>query len=936
VETTAVPEDGVVGDAALLAAVRAGDSAAMGTLYERHAGAALRVARQYVDSSSDADDVVADSFAAVLGALQRGNGPQEAFRAYLFTVVRRVAAVRRDQGRRVQPTDDVATLEAGTALAPTAAEPALEGFERGVVAQAFHSLPERWQAVLWHTEVEGKQPAEVAPLLGLSANGAAALAYRAREGLRQAYLQHHVQRPLDEGCRTVAGKLGGYVRGGLGARDTAQVESHLDGCGTCRALVLELGDVNHGMRSVIAPLVLGTAGLGAFAHLASGGTAVAAGAGASGSGSGGFGSAGSGAGGSSGAGAGSGAAATGAAGGGASAGAAGVVGGAGAAASVAGAAGTAAVGAAAASTAAGATVAGGGIAALLAAAPLGLVAAVAGGVVVAAAVTVAAVTGVLGGRHEAQDPPPAVVTQHSDDSTTGAGSGRPPAGQPTPGPSDLPLDDPAASGDDGSSDPVDPFGDGGTPGTRPAPVVPAPAVPVEPADVGAEPVGSQDPGTTPTDPDPTDPGEPTDPGTDPGEPTDPGDPGDDPVVLEVRAPDDGSVLELEPGQPGQDLAFDVVNAGRGTVSDLTADVVLPEGVTLDGIATSTFASVGRFAAPAASWICSEGGRPDTAHCELTQLGPGETARLRLRVAVAPVLDGADGNVEVRVSGPAVRDDEPRSIPVRIKPVPAQLALGLGGDVGADGTLPLVIDRQATVDVDVTNEGGSVRASVRLTVVPPPGVSVTARDGDGWRCDPTDEGLLCRRDGLPHGASSVPVVVTASDEAADGAALSTVLTVGNGHTTLTASAPVTVRRPARLVLSSTAPQPLVVPHGRAVDVTVRNEGGSAAHDVTVVFQLTAGWLDDLGLDGDDADPVVGHAELAVPDDPAGAECSTDGRTVRCVVAEIPAGGDVTLRPQLMTGPWLGGGALRVSVEVDDAVVGPELNLGNVYVLADVLG
>ena len=55
-----------------------------------------------------------------------------------------------------------------------------------MIARAFASLPERWQAVLWHTEIEGARPADVAPLLGLTANSVAALAYRAREGLRQA------------------------------------------------------------------------------------------------------------------------------------------------------------------------------------------------------------------------------------------------------------------------------------------------------------------------------------------------------------------------------------------------------------------------------------------------------------------------------------------------------------------------------------------------------------------------------------------------------------------------------------------------------------------------------------------------------------------------------------------------------------------------------
>lgn len=283
----------IADDAALLRATRDGDATAFGRLYERHAGAALVVARQYTDSAADAEDVVSDAFANVHRALLGGGGPESAFRAYLFTVVRRVAAVHRTAGRRAEPTDDVATLETASTPVETAEEPTLAGFERSVVARAFRSLPERWQEVLWHSEVEGLTPAQIAPIIGLTANSTAALAYRAREGLRQAYLQQHLQDPLDEGCRAVAGKLGAHVRGGLGARDTRAVEAHLDECGECRALVLELGDVNHGMRGVVAPLVLGLLGLGALAHelpvgggIVAGATALAAGGAASGAASG--------------------------------------------------------------------------------------------------------------------------------------------------------------------------------------------------------------------------------------------------------------------------------------------------------------------------------------------------------------------------------------------------------------------------------------------------------------------------------------------------------------------------------------------------------------------------------------------------------------------------------------------------------------------------
>ena len=99
--------------------------------------------------------------------------------------------------------------------------------DEGLVLRAFQELPERWQLVLWHTEIEGQPPAAVAPLLGLSPNATAALAVRAREGLRQAYLQAHLQSRPAESCRFSVEHLGSFVRDGLGKRDNAKVEAHL-------------------------------------------------------------------------------------------------------------------------------------------------------------------------------------------------------------------------------------------------------------------------------------------------------------------------------------------------------------------------------------------------------------------------------------------------------------------------------------------------------------------------------------------------------------------------------------------------------------------------------------------------------------------------------------------------------------------------------------
>ena len=251
-------------DPELIAGVRAGDATAFGVLYERHVDAARKVAAQYTNSATDVDDVVSESFSRVLRALQRGDGPDLAFRAYLFTIVRRTGMDIIKGGNRTRPGDDMGQYEAALGYEAPSDEGAFDGFEHGVVAQAFRSLPERWQAVLWYTEVEKKSPKEIAPLLGLTANGVAALAYRAREALRQAYLQQHLNTVESLECLAASAQLGAYVRGGLAKREHAKVQDHVESCDRCSDLVAELEDVNRGMRGIIAPLVLGAIGVGAL------------------------------------------------------------------------------------------------------------------------------------------------------------------------------------------------------------------------------------------------------------------------------------------------------------------------------------------------------------------------------------------------------------------------------------------------------------------------------------------------------------------------------------------------------------------------------------------------------------------------------------------------------------------------------------------------
>lgn len=222
-------------DAELIAQMREGDDStdsAYEELFRRHSDAVRRYARTCCRDAHTADDLTAEVFARTLQAVRGGAGPEQAVRAYLLTTVRRVAAAWTKTAKREQLVEDFA-LFADQAARSSSSEvsdqdtldlgadvQAMRIAEKSLAMEAFRSLPERWQAVLWHTTVEEESPSDVAPLFGLTANATAVLASRAREGLKQAYLQAHVSQTLTAGgdCAQYADRLGAYARGGLRMR----------------------------------------------------------------------------------------------------------------------------------------------------------------------------------------------------------------------------------------------------------------------------------------------------------------------------------------------------------------------------------------------------------------------------------------------------------------------------------------------------------------------------------------------------------------------------------------------------------------------------------------------------------------------------------------------------------------------------------------------
>ncbi|MGO1226602.1 MAG: sigma-70 family RNA polymerase sigma factor [Brachybacterium sp.] len=241
-------------DEELLAAVRAGDTGAYAALYRRHLGAALAQARRLV-GSHDGQDVAQEAFLKVLRAITDGGGPHDRFAAYLMRVVHN-EAVDRLRRTREASVDDVESVEA-TYSSASAAVTGGEQLDRDLVLTAFSALPQQWQRILWLTEVDGLAPREVAPQLRRSPNAVAQLSRRAREGLRTAWLQAHVDgATVRPACRQIAADLGGYERGQLSAARAERTSAHLADCVRCSVALRDLRSLSMRMRGALLPLVL--------------------------------------------------------------------------------------------------------------------------------------------------------------------------------------------------------------------------------------------------------------------------------------------------------------------------------------------------------------------------------------------------------------------------------------------------------------------------------------------------------------------------------------------------------------------------------------------------------------------------------------------------------------------------------------------------------
>jgi RNA polymerase sigma-70 factor, ECF subfamily len=189
-------------DRALLAQLRTGDEEAFHTLVNRYDGSLRRVARTFVRTPSAADDVVQETWLAVIRGLDGFEG-RSSLSTWIFGILANVARTRATRDARNVPFSALSVGD-GPAVDPEAfgpdgrwrsAPPRLDTDPerqllskeiRGQVLAAVEKLPPAQRAVITLRDLAGLDADEVCALLEINDGNQRVLLHRARANVRAA------------------------------------------------------------------------------------------------------------------------------------------------------------------------------------------------------------------------------------------------------------------------------------------------------------------------------------------------------------------------------------------------------------------------------------------------------------------------------------------------------------------------------------------------------------------------------------------------------------------------------------------------------------------------------------------------------------------------------------------------------------------------------
>ncbi len=202
------------GEQALIEALRAGDEAAFLTLVRSHQNSLLRVASLFVSSQAVAEEVVQETWLAVLEGIGSFEG-RAPLRAWIFRILANRARTRGAKEARSTPfsasedegdpaVDSSRFLPAdharwpghwAAAPQPWAEERLLAHETAGLIRAAIEKLPAVQRQVITLRDVEGLDAAETCETLGLSEANQRVLLHRARSRVRAALEDHLKESP---------------------------------------------------------------------------------------------------------------------------------------------------------------------------------------------------------------------------------------------------------------------------------------------------------------------------------------------------------------------------------------------------------------------------------------------------------------------------------------------------------------------------------------------------------------------------------------------------------------------------------------------------------------------------------------------------------------------------------------------------------------------
>ena len=166
----------------LMARAAKGDERAFRILAQRHAAAALGLARRILGDEAMAEDAVQDALLRVWVNAPRWR-PEAAFRTWLYRIVVNLCLNARRRAPHL-PLDAAGQVE--DASPPPDEQLALDQ-RAGSLASAIDALPPRQRAAIVLTYQEGLSNAEVAEVLDTSVSSVETLLVRARRTLRDAF-----------------------------------------------------------------------------------------------------------------------------------------------------------------------------------------------------------------------------------------------------------------------------------------------------------------------------------------------------------------------------------------------------------------------------------------------------------------------------------------------------------------------------------------------------------------------------------------------------------------------------------------------------------------------------------------------------------------------------------------------------------------------------